>query len=139
MATAVSEYAPKTVDPLAIARITIKAVDQIGERAAAEIDEAATQLRAGAEEVAGRLEQLAEAIREHSRIASEHTACFVGKATQVLETVRALDAGLRQKNGETNGRDDHEGRSIAPDDSGSLQTPPLQPGDVLHATRIREN
>jgi hypothetical protein len=136
--TTISDYAPKTVDPLKIAKITIKAVDQIGEHAATEIDAAATQIRAGAEEVAGKLEQLAEAIREHSRIASEHTACFVGKATQVLETVRALDAGLRQKNGETNGRD-HEGRPSPADNSGSLQTPPLQSRDVLHTPSIGEN
>jgi hypothetical protein len=84
-------------DPLTIGQITIRAVDQIGAQAAAEIDQAAAEIRNGAEEVAAGLEKLAEAIRGHSRIASEHTANFVCKATQVLETVRALDAGLQEQ------------------------------------------
>jgi methyl-accepting chemotaxis protein len=85
---------PEPADPLTIGQITIRAVDQIGAHAATEIEDAAAQIREGAEEVASRLEQLAEAIRSHSKIASEHTAAFVNRTTQVLETVRALGAKL---------------------------------------------
>jgi hypothetical protein len=91
----VSDYAPKPAsDPLLIGKLTVAAVDQIGAKAAAEIDEAAAQVREGADEVANNLERLAEAIRDHSRIASEHTAAFIAKTTQALETVRALGARL---------------------------------------------
>jgi predicted transcriptional regulator len=96
----VSEYAPKPrrePDPLTLGKITVEAVDQIGAKAASEIDRAAAQIREGADEVAGRLEQLAEAIRSHSKIASDHTAQFVARTTEVLETVRALDARLESQ------------------------------------------
>lgn len=96
-------------DPLMIGQITIRAVDQIGAHAATEIEEAAAQIREGAEEVAGRLEQLAEAIRSHSKIASEHTAAFVNRTTQVLETVRALGAKLETREGEESNA--HEGKA----------------------------
>jgi methyl-accepting chemotaxis protein len=96
--TTISEYAPKpAADPVQIGKITVEAVDQIGDHAATEIEHTAKQIRDGADDVARRLEQLAEAIRSHSKIASEHTAAFVDKTTQVLETVRALDAKLQKK------------------------------------------
>jgi predicted transcriptional regulator len=85
---------PEPADPLTIGKITILAVDQIGAHAATEIEAAAAQIREGADEVAGRLEQLAEAIRSHSKIASDHTAAFVARTTHVLETVRTLGAKL---------------------------------------------
>lgn len=100
----VSDYAPKRAgDPLLIGKITVAAVDQIGATAAEEIEQAAAQVRDGAETVAACLEKLAQAIRGHSKIASEHTAAFIAKTTQVLETVRALDAKLENHgaNGET--------------------------------------
>lgn len=90
-----SSYAPKpAADPLMIGKITIEAVDHIGSKAAAEIEQTAGQIRIAADDVARRLEQLAEAIRDHSRIASEHTAGFVNRTTQVLETIRSLEAKL---------------------------------------------
>jgi hypothetical protein len=92
---------PPAPDPLLIGKITIAAVDEIGIKAAAEIDRAALQVREGAEEVAAGLEKLAEAIRGHSKIASEHTAAFVARTAQVLETVRAL--GVKLDGATTNG------------------------------------
>lgn len=92
--TRIADAVPFAHDPLLIGKITIQAVDQIGENAAAEIERTAAQIREGADEVAGRLEQLAEAIRGHSKVASDHTAAFVARTTQVLETVRALGAKL---------------------------------------------
>jgi hypothetical protein len=98
-----SEYAPKPAsDPVQIGKITVDAVDQIGRRAAQELEAAANQIRQGAEDVASNIEKLAEAVREHSRIASEHTAKFVDRTAHVLETVRALSVKLE---GGANGSD----------------------------------
>jgi hypothetical protein len=68
-------------DPIALAGITVKAVDQIGESAAHEIEEAATQLEKAAGEVAGNLRRLATAVR-------------------VIETIRTLQQRLAGKDGE---------------------------------------
>jgi hypothetical protein len=89
------DYAPKpAADPVQIGKITVEAVDQIGARAAQELEAAADQIRQGADDVASNIEKLAEAVREHSRVASEHTAKFVDSTVHVLETVRALSIKL---------------------------------------------
>jgi hypothetical protein len=92
--------APRARDPIALAGITITAVDQIGESAAFEIEKAATQLEAGAVEVADKLRRLATAVREHSRIAGEHVEEFCSRSTTVIETVRTLQARLAGKDQE---------------------------------------
>jgi hypothetical protein len=88
-------------DPLALAGVTVQAVDQIGAHAAHEIEDAADALEAKAAEIGERLRKLAAAMREHSRIASEHVEDFCGRATTVIEGVRALqerlDAGEPKK------------------------------------------
>jgi hypothetical protein len=88
-------------DPLALAGVTVQAVDQIGAHAAHEIEEAAHQLQDEAAAIALKLRELANAMREHSRIASEHVEDFCGRATTVIEGVRALqerlDAGESKK------------------------------------------
>jgi hypothetical protein len=92
---------PRARDPLALAGVTVQAVDQIGESAAHEIEQAAAAVEEGAAEIASRLRKLAAAVREHSRIAGEQVAEFVGRSTSVIETIRALqerlDAGEPKK------------------------------------------
>jgi predicted transcriptional regulator len=92
---------PRARDPLALAGVTVQAVDQIGESAAHEIELAAAAVEEGAAEIASRLRKLAAAVREHSRIAGEQVAEFVGRSTSVIETIRALqerlDAGEPKK------------------------------------------
>jgi hypothetical protein len=98
---------PRARDPLALAGVTVQAVDQIGESAAHEIEQAAAAVEEGAAEIASRLRKLAAAVREHSKIAGEQVADFVNRSTSVIETIRALqerlDAG-EPKNG--NGSDE---------------------------------
>jgi hypothetical protein len=48
----------------------------------------------GATEIAEKLRALANAIREHSKIANEHVSGFCDKATTVLEGVRDLQLKL---------------------------------------------
>jgi hypothetical protein len=79
-------------DRVRLATTTIKAVDQIGLVARDQIGQAADEVVRGADEVAYNLRALASAIREHSKIASEHVAEFCNKATSVLEGVRDLQA-----------------------------------------------
>jgi predicted transcriptional regulator len=94
-------------DPLALAGVTVQAVDQIGESAAHEIEQAAAAVVERAAEIASKLRKLAAAVREHSKIAGEQVADFVNRSTSVIETIRALqerlDAG-EPKNG--NGSDE---------------------------------
>jgi methyl-accepting chemotaxis protein len=106
-------------DPLHLANVTIAAVDQIGEHAAKEIDEAAEALRKGAEEVANTLEELSAAIREHTIKASEQVAEFVKRSTHTLGIVRELQEkvfnvggvnGREHKFDKTNGADNSETR-----------------------------
>jgi predicted transcriptional regulator len=88
-------------DPLALAGVTVQAVDQIGESAAHEIEQAAAAVVERAAEIASKLRKLAAAVREHSKIAGEQVADFVNRSTNVIETIRALqerlDAGEPKK------------------------------------------
>jgi predicted transcriptional regulator len=85
---------PRAADPLKLAGITVQAVDQIGESAAHEIEQAAAAVEEAAGEIGTKLRKLAEAVREHSRIAGEHVAEFVDRSTSVIETIRALQERL---------------------------------------------
>jgi hypothetical protein len=80
----------RAANPPRIATTTIKAIDQIGLVACDQIGQAADEVVRGADEVAYNLGTLASAIREHSKIASEHVVEFCNKATSVLEGVRDL-------------------------------------------------
>jgi hypothetical protein len=98
---------PRARDPLALAGVTVQAVDQIGESAAHEIEEAAAAVELAAGEIGTKLRKLAAAVREHSKIAGEQVADFVNRSTSVIETIRALqerlDAGAPKKgNGAVN-------------------------------------
>jgi hypothetical protein len=69
---------------------TVKAVDKIGEAAAAEIEEAADTFEAEAREIAEGLRKFASAMREHSRLAAESVQGFCGRSTDVIATIRTL-------------------------------------------------
>jgi hypothetical protein len=84
------------VDPLRLASATIQAVDRIGEAAAEEINGAADELIRGANEIAAKLRELAEAIRGHSKIAHEQVAVFCDRATSVLDGIRDLPGRLAE-------------------------------------------
>jgi predicted transcriptional regulator len=92
---------PRASDPLALAGVTVQAVDQIGESASHEIEEAAAAVELAAGEIGTKLRKLAAAVREHSKIAGEQVADFVDRSTNVIETIRALqerlDAGEPKK------------------------------------------
>lgn len=90
-------------DPIALAGMTVRAVDQIGEAAAAEIERAACELQDRAAEIALKLRELAAAMRERSRIAGERVAEFVDQFTIVVETVRILQSKLHGGNGDGRG------------------------------------
>jgi hypothetical protein len=94
---------PRARDPLALAGVTVQAVDQIGAHAAHEIEDAADALEAKAAEIGERLRKLAAAMREHSRIASEHVGDFCTRATTVIGGMRELqerlDAAPKKGNG----------------------------------------
>jgi hypothetical protein len=94
----VVQYAPKKYqpqsDPIQLAGVTVEAVDRIGVQAADEIDSAAQQVRDGAEEIARKLEYLANAIREHTKLASQSVAEYVTKTTEVMTTIRGLQDKL---------------------------------------------
>jgi hypothetical protein len=100
---------PRARDPLALAGVTVQAVDQIGESAAHEIERAAQALQDGAFEIAENMRELATAMRKHSQIAGERVAEFVGRATGAIETIRALqerlDAGEPKKGNGSEGAD----------------------------------
>jgi TPP-dependent pyruvate/acetoin dehydrogenase alpha subunit len=85
---------PRARDPLALAGVTVQAVDQIGESAAHEIEQAAAAVEEAAGEIGTKLRKLAAGVREHSKIAGEQVAEFVGRSTNVIETIRALQERL---------------------------------------------
>jgi ABC-type transporter Mla subunit MlaD len=80
---------------LHLADVTVKAVDQIGEHAAKEVEALAAELRKEAESVALLLDDLAAAMREHSIQASQQVAVFVKKTTHMAEVVRGLEVKLK--------------------------------------------
>lgn len=105
------QYNPKPAatsarDPIALAGITVQAVDQIGDTAAAEIEAAAaaverdaTEITRSAIEIAQGLRELAEMMRERSQIASGHVDDFCKRATSFVETMRGLQRRLGSEGG----------------------------------------
>jgi hypothetical protein len=96
-------HAPAKVDPVRLASATIQAVDRLGAATSDEIEKTADEIMRGATEIAENLRALAGAIREHSKIASEHVTGFCNKATSILEGVRDLQLKL-----EVNGSEEVE-------------------------------
>ena len=75
-----------------LTQVSVKAVDQIGIMAAAEIRVAASAVRSQADQVARKLEELARAVEEHSNLAGAHVEDFIKNAMQMLEAVRSTQA-----------------------------------------------
>lgn len=96
------------VDPLRLASATIQAVDRIGAAAAEEIDETADEMMRGAAEIAGKLRELAEAIRGHSKIAHEQVMVFCDKAASMLDGIRNLQGRLESAEQEHGIRKNHD-------------------------------
>ncbi len=89
-----SAYAPTKADPIRLASATIQALDRIGETTSEEIERTANGITQGAAEIAAKLQELANAIREHSKIANEHVTQFCEKATSVFDGIRHLQQTL---------------------------------------------
>jgi methyl-accepting chemotaxis protein len=77
-----------------MATLTVRAVEQIGSAASDEIERLAANLLNEAETVASKLRELANAVREHSKIAGEHVAAYCDLSKNVLETVRKLQGDI---------------------------------------------
>jgi uncharacterized protein YidB (DUF937 family) len=90
-------HAPPKADPIRLAGATIRAVDQLGVATSDEIDKTADEIVRGAAEIAEKLRGLADAIREHTKVANGHVTEFCAKATSVLEGVQELQQKLREK------------------------------------------
>ena len=84
-------------DPVEMATLTVRAVDQIGAAAASEIEKAANALEQRASEIAEKLRNLAAAVREHSQLAGASVSEFCEKSTSVIETIRALQERLDRR------------------------------------------
>ncbi|HEY6331245.1 MAG TPA: hypothetical protein VI756_18105 [Blastocatellia bacterium] len=109
-----SADAPTKSDPIRLAGATIQAVDRIGEATSEEIQRAADEIMRGATEIAEKLGALANAIREHSKIAHEHITKYCDSATSVLEGVRDLQAKLEVSARKTETQEVRDDRSIVP-------------------------
>ena len=113
-ATPASASAPNKADPIRLASATIQAVDRIGEAASEEIEKAADEIKRGATEIAEKLSALANAIREHSKIAHEHITKYCDNATAVLEGVRDLQAKLEVSGRKTETQQLRDDRPVIP-------------------------
>jgi hypothetical protein len=91
---AVSEYAPPNSDPVRLAGITVRAVDQIGDCCAEELEKAAEEVMAGAKKVADELRELALAVRDHSREQAKALSTYCDTAVDVLGNARDMRTKL---------------------------------------------
>jgi len=109
-----SASAPDKADPIRLASATIQAVDRIGEAASEEIEKAADEILRGATEIAQKLGALANAIKEHSKIAHAHITKYCDNATAVLEGVRDLQARLEVSGRKTETQQLRDDGSVVP-------------------------
>ena len=109
-----SASASNKADPIRLASATIQAVDRIGEAASEEIEKAAEEIKRGATEIAEKLGALANAVKEHSKIAHEHITQYCDNATAVLEGVRDLQAKLEVSGRKTETQQLKDDESIVP-------------------------
>jgi hypothetical protein len=82
-------------DPLRLAGVTIRAVDQIGAVAAEEIERAADELGRRSNEIINDVRKLADSIRSHTKATRDRVSDFCDKATSIVEGVRELQEKLR--------------------------------------------
>jgi hypothetical protein len=84
-------YAPPApVDPIQLASMTIKAVHQVGINAAAEVREIAYQIVAASQELAAKLNELADAIQGHSNETGVHVEEFCDRLSKALQRMRDM-------------------------------------------------
>lgn len=97
------EAPPVRADPARMAGLTVRAVDQIGNGAARDIDAVADKLEADAAEGVAKLRRLSDALREHSRIAGDYVGGVLADLADVVSTSRELqsrlDAAARKSDG----------------------------------------
>ena len=109
-----SADAPTKSDPIRLAGAAIQAVHRIGEATSEEIQKASDEIMRGATEIAEKLGALANAIREHSKIAHEHITEYCDRATSVFEGVRDLQAKLEVSARKTETQQVRDDGSIVP-------------------------
>lgn len=83
-----------TTNQTAILHTIPQAVNQVSDETATQIEAVATQIMEDAQVVAAKIRELAAAIREHGRIATEKVTDHCTKTKHVLETVARLHEGL---------------------------------------------
>jgi len=88
----VSSYAPG-----GISEVTVAAVDKIGTATSDQIRHTAATIRADADDVASKLEQLADKFDEQTRIASEKVSEFCLKMASARDMVRGLETQIAAK------------------------------------------
>lgn len=86
-----------------IAEVTLKAVDQIGEAAAKEIEALAANILQDAEDLASQLTDLAGTMRQHTITAAGMVADFVKRSATTTSLIRDLEERLRTDMGIENG------------------------------------
>jgi polyhydroxyalkanoate synthesis regulator phasin len=74
-----------------------RAVDHVTHETALQIKESANQLLSGAQIVADRMHELADAVSEHGRIAAEEVSRFCEDAKHTLEVMAVLQDRLNGK------------------------------------------
>jgi hypothetical protein len=99
-ASRASDYAPMNLNPLRLADVTIKAVDQLGVVIADEIEKTAGDIMRGANEIASKLHEWANVIRQRTEIANQQVESFCARATSMFGAVVELREQL--------GLNDHE-------------------------------
>lgn len=107
-------------DPKKVSKLTVGAVDTMGESAAKDVESVGMALVLKAKEIADNLQDLANAIRQHTREAASHVDAYCQKATEVMETVRVLD--VRLKDTKNSAKDNNTKDSIKPPVNGPVRT-----------------
>jgi|SRR5882672_3394015 len=83
-----------TTDQIKILHTIPQAVGQVCDETAVQIESTASQVIEDAQVVATKLRELALAVREHGRIATEHVTNYCGKSKHALDTISRLQADL---------------------------------------------
>lgn len=92
---AVLPPAPNPVaDPDKVSDLVSRAVDQIGDGAADELERAADEIMAEATAKAERIRKFALAMREQTRIAAAEISEFCAKSSSVVATIQGLQEKL---------------------------------------------
>lgn len=92
-------YAPGSIgaeagDPMRLAAMAPRAIDQIGNSPAEEFERKADALEAEAKKIADKMRELAGVIRAHTEIANTRVAAFCALMTDVHGEVRGLEVKI---------------------------------------------